>query len=1198
MVFLSVPVGPADASEIKSLSFNVKELVVSDTLAATTPEEMGIILQATYTDGSVEDVTAECQFTTTKTDVIEYSSGLLNIKKAGKGVLEASYGEKKAKININVLGNIATFEVSPDVTITNTLQAGSSLKGKAYLTFSGQNKTLDVSKYCAWTSDDESVVTVKNGAIKAVGVGQTQVHVDFSLPGYAGETQKTIDIAVIAKIKKLTSEEKEYNVIKGTKLKLPVIYAETSEGTSEIDAEFKISNKKILEINSETNEFTALATGTAYLSASYAGKTVRVTVRVTNASADPLTFKPVSPASVSIGKSISMPQVYQGKNNITKFVAYENKSPDSINIENNKIYGLAVDPAATIQYSFNGISSNYIVNVAESYKDLKVSPSPVNMNANEAVQLQCTAKNSAGEVISVGSANGLKFSSSDEDKVMVSAEGLITAVSPGMGVKITVSLGNLKSTVTVNAAPSSGMSLTTSSAYSGTSIGSYTLPAGDKANIYAWATDAANATNITSYCSWVVGNSDILTVSNGLIQAKKPGQTDIVVTYGQKTARLVVTVTTSFTLAAEVNSITLYGTDDDNTDLPGLTVTYADGVVVQLANNGEGITWSSSNANIAAISGTKIDARRIGSTKINGEYKGKKVVIDVTVKSTVKSIYASSNSITLVQGGTSPFRIYAILEDNTNSEVTGQCTFAYSPNDGKVVVDPAAGTVTAADDSQKLNYTITVTYKTQTVPVTVTVVDAVSSFYCDIDNKVESPYSIPLTGDSEGMFTVRIYPGNTAAITLCADGSPLSASAQALAEVISSYPSRIKAAYNTGTNKWEITALGGNDSTASIYVRYQGKLVKFKAIIKSTSASPPKFITSYPGTSNITQTSFDLVVQLNELGKAYYVVVANDANAPSAAEVKNGKAYGGAAAIASGSIDVDQAATNKSATINMGLSADTDYDIFVVAEDNDSTPNLQAVPVKAEVKTLPLPALTVGSDTISEDAANDGSITATQVITLANGIFASDMSTGVSVNNLPSGMGISVTRDSDTQITIVFTGKANNHLNANDVNNASVTVLQAKITGAVSDVTSNSFTLDFDDSPVSDFTAVTDDSSAGGSGQWTLTVTPHTALAGADAVVITTSDADFALTSVADGDVTVNTDDTPNLKTSAAVSDNGNGTHSLTITVNVAVDAEEAITVTIADDEITNPDAGTYASAFGVKTNRDTISKDASVTIN
>ena len=67
------------------------------------------------------------------------------------------------------------------------------------------------------------------------------------------------------------------------------------------------------------------------------------------------------------------------------------------------------------------------------------------------------------------------------------------------------------------------------------------------------------------------------------------------------------------------------------------------------------------------------------------------------------------------------------------------------------------------------------------------------------------------------------------------------------------------------------------------------------------------------------------------------------------------------------------------------------------------------------------------------------------IVDLIGGQFDADMSTGVTVNNLPIGLGISVTRATDTQISITFTGNAVNHTTFNNVNNASITIAQAKI---------------------------------------------------------------------------------------------------------------------------------------------------------
>ncbi|NGQ95604.1 DUF4073 domain-containing protein, partial [Brevibacillus sp. SYP-B805] len=110
------------------------------------------------------------------------------------------------------------------------------------------------------------------------------------------------------------------------------------------------------------------------------------------------------------------------------------------------------------------------------------------------------------------------------------------------------------------------------------------------------------------------------------------------------------------------------------------------------------------------------------------------------------------------------------------------------------------------------------------------------------------------------------------------------------------------------------------------------------------------------------------------------------------------------------------------------------------------------------------PSLTLGTLSLSESSANDGSITGSQVITLVNGKFASDISASdVTVNNLPAGLGISLVRNSDTQITISFTGKAANHSASDSKNNLSVKIAKSKVVGASNDVVSGTFGIVFAD---------------------------------------------------------------------------------------------------------------------------------------
>ena len=123
----------------------------------------------------------------------------------------------------------------------------------------------------------------------------------------------------------------------------------------------------------------------------------------------------------------------------------------------------------------------------------------------------------------------------------------------------------------------------------------------------------------------------------------------------------------------------------------------------------------------------------------------------------------------------------------------------------------------------------------------------------------------------------------------------------------------------------------------------------FNDVFDTVCVMPPSLVfgSGYPNIDNIATTSFDLKVQIDENGKAYYVVLSDGAEAPSSNEVKAGTGSGGETAIASGSITLF-ASTEASEPIT-GLSVKTPYDVYVVAE---VTPNLQLCPTKVEVSTL------------------------------------------------------------------------------------------------------------------------------------------------------------------------------------------------------------------------------------------------------
>ena len=118
--------------------------------------------------------------------------------------------------------------------------------------------------------------------------------------------------------------------------------------------------------------------------------------------------------------------------------------------------------------------------------------------------------------------------------------------------------------------------------------------------------------------------------------------------------------------------------------------------------------------------------------------------------------------------------------------------------------------------------------------------------------------------------------------------------------------------------------------------------------------TPPVFTSGYPKVENIDATQADLAVSMDEAGTAYYVVVPDGATAPTVEEVVAGTDYGTVVLAAHGTMDILAGSTAYSATIT-GLADKTDYDIYVVAEDDEDTPNRQAATVMVDLFTITPP---------------------------------------------------------------------------------------------------------------------------------------------------------------------------------------------------------------------------------------------------
>ena len=149
-------------------------------------------------------------------------------------------------------------------------------------------------------------------------------------------------------------------------------------------------------------------------------------------------------------------------------------------------------------------------------------------------------------------------------------------------------------------------------------------------------------------------------------------------------------------------------------------------------------------------------------------------------------------------------------------------------------------------------------------------------------------------------------------------------------------------------------------------------LVFYIAQVSSSYAQAPYFDV-VPSVGSVTSTGFTPSVSIDEAGYIYYVVVANDASAPTAAEVKAGTASGGWGALEAASEAVSSSPFTSSFSAMTSLSAGTEYDVYFVAEDNEGTRNLQSSVTKVDATTLAAaPTANAGLD---QTVASSASVT-------------------------------------------------------------------------------------------------------------------------------------------------------------------------------------------------------------------------------
>jgi len=125
-------------------------------------------------------------------------------------------------------------------------------------------------------------------------------------------------------------------------------------------------------------------------------------------------------------------------------------------------------------------------------------------------------------------------------------------------------------------------------------------------------------------------------------------------------------------------------------------------------------------------------------------------------------------------------------------------------------------------------------------------------------------------------------------------------------------------------------------------------------VVPALDIDAPSFLDSFPRTANVTSSSVELVVQINEPGVVYYTVLSRGAREPTAREMKERLRSD---LVSSGVVTDTYLLTRETSKVITGLSASANYTLYAIAEDNalglrlQESPNIQASPTALAFET-------------------------------------------------------------------------------------------------------------------------------------------------------------------------------------------------------------------------------------------------------
>ena len=620
------------------------------------------------------------------------ASGLVHIAASAVG--------KSAIAEITVVPTpVATVRLSPgnrDLLVGQTAQLSAQ-------TLDAQGNVL-TGRPVTFSTSNATVATVSNaGLVTALAPGSAII--TGASEGKTASSSITVSSVPVSSVV-VTPNASDLVVGQTTQLK-----AEPRDGSGQPlvgrAVSWSTSAPNVASVSS-TGLVTAIASGTATISATSEGKAGTATI---NVSPKPVSSVILSPgqASVTVGQTVQLTgQVTDDQGNVLsgRPITYTSGTPAVATVSSSGLVTGVAPGTSTITAASEGKSGTATITVTPiPVASVAVVPNTPNVTVGQTVQLGVTVLGPNNQELT---GRAVSWSSGAPGIASVSPAGVVSGLAPGTAIVFANVEGVVgAATVTVRQVPVASVVVSPPTA---------SVPVGGAVQLSASVKDASGAELQGRLVGWTSSDESIAVVSStGRVSGIKVGSVTITASSEGKSGTATVTVTAAPVASVNVTPPTATVTVGQTTTLAAQTLDGSGNILT-----GRAITWASSSTAVATVTQAGVvTGAGPGTATITATSEGKSGTSTVTVNApapaAVASVTVDPTTASLTTGGTQ--QVTATPRDAQGNALTGRVVTWASANTGIATVTQA-GLITAVAPGTT-NVTATSEGKVGTVAVTV-----------------------------------------------------------------------------------------------------------------------------------------------------------------------------------------------------------------------------------------------------------------------------------------------------------------------------------------------------------------------------------------------------------------------------------------------------------------------------------------------